>query len=251
MFLLSKLFAAIALSPLLFIVLGLLGFAVYKRPRLAIFFFISTLCLIYILSISPTNYFLLRPLENKYVLNKQALERGDVYIVLGGGIIERQHTYTPFEKLSSTSLKRCLDAAYWYKRYPHPLIVCGGTPLRTGESEASCMAQALRTLGIPVKHIYKEALSRNTYENILNAKTIMRAQGWHKPLLVTSAFHLPRSMHEAHQAGLAVTPVACDFHLQSPQQNTWLGFFPEVQRLADSFIALKEYIGIVYYRLRY
>lgn len=252
MFVLSKVFAFVALSPLLFILLGLGGILVYKkRPRLAVGLLLGSLGLLYVLSITPTTYLLAGPLENRYTLNHRLIPRGDVYVVLGAGILERTSANTPFEKLPPAGLKRCLEAVYWYKRYPRPIIVCGGTPLRSGEAEATVMAALLQELGVPKKHIYTESFSRNTYENIRNARIFMQHHRWQRPLLITSALHMPRSMREAYRAGLHTVPLPCDFFLQTPAHFSWSEFLPSTYNLAENFSALKEYIGMVYYALRY
>lgn len=252
MFLLSKLFAFVFLSPLLFVLLGLCGLGLHrKHPRTALAFFIGTISLFYLLSIAPIQQALLAPLEQRYPLNRKLLPKAQAYLVLGAGVLERTPAYSPFEKLPRTSLKRCAEAAYWYKKYPRPIIVCGGTPLRTGESEAACMAYALQALGVPTGQIFIEPFSRNTYENIHNAQNILRHKQWNKVLLVTSAMHMPRALHEAKKAGLKAMPLSCDQRLEKPLQLSWLSFLPDTYKLADSFSALKEYLGILYYRLRY
>jgi uncharacterized SAM-binding protein YcdF (DUF218 family) len=113
------------------------------------------------------------------------------------------------------------------------------------------MSHVLRELHVPARTIYQDNFSRNTFENIFNAKTIMKKHGWKRAILITSAFHMPRSMREARHAGLAPIPVPCDFHLDSAQHVSCLDFLPDTKCLADNFTALKEYIGILYYRVRY
>ena len=249
MFLASKLFAFFFLSPLLFVLLGIVGLANYKHPRRVAGLLATLTILLYVFSIAPTARFFLGPLESRYVASPQAIAHGDVYIVLGGGILER-NTPVPYENLTPSSLKRCLAVTYWYKQHPRPIIVCGGAPLRSGISEAAYMARALRELGIPVRAIYQESYSRNTFENILNAKKIVQKQHWRRPLLLTSAFHLPRSMHEARRAGLQPIPIGCDYSF-SGQKLSWADFVPEIKYTANVFTALKEYIGIFYYHFRY
>ena len=194
---------------------------------------------------------LLAPLENKYHLDTAHLRTANVYIVLGGGILDRPHARSPYEKVPLASLKRCLETAYWYKRYPHPIIVCGGTPLRRGNTEALYMQQVLLELGVPKNKIYLENLSRNTYENIINAKTIMRQNHWERAMLVTSAFHMPRGMQEVRRVGLNASPLPCDYRINQNTKHSFIDVFPDYKILMDSNTALKEYIGSIYYRIRY
>jgi uncharacterized SAM-binding protein YcdF (DUF218 family) len=251
-FLISKLFTSLTLSPLLFILLGLCGLVLYKNQKLAFRFFLAVTLLLYILSIEPTQQLLLSPLENRYPINTKKIARGEVLLVLGAGTIERHQDQTPFESLGDASLKRCVAAAYWYKQKPRPIIVCGGKPAKDAiQTEAGSMAKALMALGLPQKHIYLESFSRNTYENINNAHHMIRAKHWERPILITSATHMPRARHEARKSGLEIIPAACDFKLSKPFKLTWNSLLPNTAKLEDNFSALKEYIGLVYYQLRY
>lgn len=251
MFFVSKLFTFIVISPFILIILGVLGFFWHKHPRRAAFLFIALIVFIALLGTSPVRNLLLGPLENKYSLSQQQLQQADAYVVLGGGIINKPQALSPYDKLPLSSLKRCLATAYWYKRYAHPIIVCGGAPLRNGESEARYLKEVLLELGIPEKQIQVEGLSRNTYENIFNAQTIMRRQHWQKAILVTSASHLPRSMQEAKKLKLQSSPLPCDFHIPQNEKVSFEEFLPNYKALQDSNTALKEYVGLIYYRIRY
>lgn len=208
--------------------------------------------LLYILSIEPTQQLLLSPLENRYPTSTKKIAHGEVLLVLGAGLIERHPPQPPFDTLGDASLKRCVAAAYWYKQKPRPIIVCGGKPAKDSrQTEAEAMAKTLIAMGLPQKHIYLEPLSRNTHENIKNAHTMIRAKHWQRPVLITSATHMPRARHEARKSGLVIIPAACDFKLSKPFKLTWTSLLPNTEKLADNFSALKEYIGLVYYQLRY
>ena len=52
----------------------------------------------------------------------------------------------------------------------------------------------LLSLGVPENKIFMDDKSRNTAENAAFSKQICEHQGWTKPILVTSAFHMPRSV---------------------------------------------------------
>jgi uncharacterized SAM-binding protein YcdF (DUF218 family) len=77
-------------------------------------------------------------------------------------------------------------------------------------------------------------------------------------LLVTSAFHMPRSLATFRQrSGLSVIPVACDYQLPTralfgrpTPGSVFLGLMPDAQALSLSSIALKEHLGLAIYRLK-
>jgi uncharacterized SAM-binding protein YcdF (DUF218 family) len=96
------------------------------------------------------------------------------------------------------------------------------------------------------QRFYFEAASRNTYENaVLSAKLpgVDISKPW---LLVTSAFHMPRSMAVFQKAGWNVTPYAVDF--RAGAQTPWTTYSLQ-DGATDWGILLHEWIGTLYYAL--
>ena len=156
---------------------------------------------------------------------------------------------------------RVLYAAQLYKEGKAPKIVLSGGRIDwygKGESEATDMARLLELAGVPADVILKEGDSRNTHENALFTKPILEANGIEKVLLVTSAFHTPRSLKIFERQGIEAIPAPTDFftsevnlarHDFSPESN-FLSYFPDSRSLYYTSKAIKEYIGTVIYRLR-
>ena len=77
-------------------------------------------------------------------------------------------------------------------------------------------------------------------------------------LLVTSAFHLPRSLATFDKrSGLTVIPIACDFLLPErerfgrPTPGSFVqDLLPSAEALYLSSLALKEHLGLALYRLK-
>ena len=92
--------------------------------------------------------------------------------------------------------------------------------------------------------------SRNTAENAAFSKQICEHQGWTKPILVTSAFHMSRSVRFFAREGLDVTPYPCDYHTSAV--TNWSGYsvVPQSFYLFNSCLAIKEYVGIAAASLR-
>jgi len=97
-------------------------------------------------------------------------------------------------------------------------------------------------LGIPNENIF-EVAGQNTFTEL---SSLREHPEWWKGKrcgLVTSAFHLPRAMRLAEQAGVHVEPLAADYRSnESPLmvQN----FFPDVGELEKLNVLLKEWIAI-------
>ena len=72
----------------------------------------------------------------------------------------------------------------------------------------------------------------------------MRERGWRRPLLVTSAFHMPRSVEEFQRAGVSVAPYPVGFYTSRRYHGTLLDVVPSGSALRGTSIALKEYLGL-------
>ena len=156
---------------------------------------------------------------------------------------------------------RILYAAQLYQQKKAPLVIVSGGRIDwrgTGPSESADMAEVLSQLGVPVSAIIQEPDSRNTYENAVYVRKIIDSLGIRRVLLVTSAMHMPRSLLIFKRQGIDAIPAPTDFlitakdlqELQSSPQSTLLNLLPDADRLQQSTRALKEYIGIMVYRLR-
>ena len=99
---------------------------------------------------------------------------------------------------------------------------------------------------------------RNTAEEAIALRGIARDRGWHSLLLVTSATHLPRATATFRRlSGLTIVPVACDFQLPSrtnsgsaTPSSLAMDLLPSAGSLHASSQALKEWLGLLVYRLR-
>ena len=99
--------------------------------------------------------------------------------------------------------------------------------------------------GIAPSGVLFEDRSRNTCESARFARdAVMPAPGevW---LLVTSSFHLPRSMACFRSVDWEVTPYPTDF-----RRGRLLWSLGLVDNLQDFDLATHEWLGLVYYRLR-
>jgi uncharacterized SAM-binding protein YcdF (DUF218 family) len=120
------------------------------------------------------------------------------------------------------------------------------------------MAEILKTLGVPASAILQDPTSLNTYQNAVNVRQIMKQRGIRRVLLVTSAMHMPRSLGIFQRQGIEAIPAPTDFliteqEIEEPNttpEATILSLLPDADRLRNTTRALKEYLGMVIYRLR-
>jgi uncharacterized SAM-binding protein YcdF (DUF218 family) len=142
--------------------------------------------------------------------------------------------------LNDSSAFRVLTAAALWRRQPSAHIIISGLP-----RVADDMADALVSLGVPRANITTERESGNTRESAIHCARLVAGTRF---ALVTSAGHMPRSMGLFARQGLDPLPVPTDYRLP----GTWggLAWLPSPRGLAASDLAVHEYLGLAWYRLR-
>jgi uncharacterized SAM-binding protein YcdF (DUF218 family) len=129
-------------------------------------------------------------------------------------------------------------------------IVSGGPvdPKLSAFSEAKLLAQHLREWGIEEDRIVIEDRARNTRENALYTAEIVRARGLQRVLVITSAFHVPRSADCFRAVGLDVDFLPVDYRSRRSIPLTFAGMLPRATALEHNSAALREILGRVIYR---
>jgi uncharacterized SAM-binding protein YcdF (DUF218 family) len=252
--LLTKILTQLAYPLSLSILLSLLAGLVFwrARRRLGGLLLGASLLILVVFSIPVCSDYLCASLERLYppVLT-EALPDADAIVVLGGVV---EDAIAP--RLSvhlGDGVDRVRYAAQLYRAGKAPLVVASGGQLpwlTEGRAEAYVMAELLTEWGVPPTAILVEADSRTTYENALFSKVLLEARGIHSVLLVTSALHTPRALATFRTLGIRAVPAPTDIVVVNRQRDTLLRWLPDAEALAGSTLALKEYLGMVVYRLR-
>lgn len=99
----------------------------------------------------------------------------------------------------------------------------------------------------PEERLILERDSRNTWENAIFTKQLVSPKPGERWLLVTSAFHMPRSMGIFRKAGFDVEAYPVDWRMGGRDD---LFAFTRVggEGLAKTDIAMREWIGLLAYR---
>ncbi|KAB8314963.1 YdcF family protein [Tolypothrix campylonemoides VB511288] len=253
------------LLPLFFYPLGLAClcllvalFMLWKRPRTAALAIALALILLLSSSNGWVSRWLVQSLEWQN-LPPIEIPTAEAIVVLGGA------TRSALPPRPSVDLNeagdRVLYAAQLYREKKAPVIILSGGRINwkgSGSPESADMASILTSIGIPEAAIVQEPDSLNTYENAVNVKKILVSRGIRRVLLVTSAIHMPRSLLIFRRQGIDAIPTPTDFlisegdleELTSTPKAALLNVLPDVDNLKLFTAALKEYIGILAYRLR-
>jgi uncharacterized SAM-binding protein YcdF (DUF218 family) len=166
--------------------------------------------------------------------------------------ITKNERYGPSPNYELTDgADRIVEAIRLAHLYPQAmLIISGGSSsvLYTGDRESDTLGWLAHELGIPKKRIILDRNSRNTHENAVETHKILARIRVNGPvLLVTSAFHMPRSVACFNKVGEHPIPWPVDYYrTDSGVGSAWL---PKPQSLMRSNTAIHEYIGLLFYKL--
>lgn len=196
---------------------------------------------LYIFSIPLTGEILIHSLEGKYQPPDPI--KGDVIVMLGGGATGDSFDLDGRGQLSGASANRLLTTARIYKKTHLPIIVSGGQVFKDSGNEAEIAKRQLVSLGVPKRKILTDNKSLNTEQNAEFTKEIMSREKFHHPILVTSAFHMKRSVLHFSKVGVKVVPFPTDYRAGQKIVIYPSKFVPA--DLMETRLALKEYLGML------
>ncbi len=173
-------------------------------------------------------------------------------IVVLSGAVFQPRPYRPTAYLGRDTYRRCRHAAWLWREWRQlPVLVSGGKtdPLRPEDSLAAPMREYLLAEGLPANGVWIEDESRTTWENAVHSAAILREKGIRRVVLVTDAYHMPRSERCFANQGIDVVPAPCMFRAA---EFDWRvdQFVPSGGTLEDNEQTLHEWIGLVWYWLR-
>ncbi len=250
-FVLSKTLGYMMLPTNVLIGIGLLGiillatrFAALGR-RLAIF----SLVLLAVCAFSPLGNLLLYPLESRFPPWDAARGAPDGIIVLGGSI-EADLSAAHGAAVVRGAPDRIIAAAALALRYPNARVVFSGGSanlISNDAREADYAGAIFESLGVAKSRLIMERRSRNTQENAEFSKALVAPKEGERWLLVTSAFHMPRSVGLFRKAGFDVEPYPVDWRVGG--RDDLLTFTSiAVDGLGRTDLAVREWMGLLAYR---
>lgn len=243
MFIASKLVWTVAAPDMLLAILAVVALVTGWRRLGALI-----AALLVIVMVLPVGTWLLQPLENRFPrIDPPA--HVDGIVMLGGGInpVTTLERGRPALTGAGARLVTFADLAH---RYPDAtLVFTGGSSLVFGheEREGDAFRAMLPAFGLDPKRVVIEDRSRTTAENAADTLRLVHpapSQTW---LLITSAWHMPRSVGVFRKAGWHVIPYPTDYLTSA---DSWrLNTLDFVDNLALVRTALKEWVGLAAYRL--
>lgn len=230
------------------ILLGLVGIFLIKGLKNKIIAAIP-LSILFIFSSFPMSQFLIGILEDKYPpIQKESIQNADAIVVLGGAI-NILTKYPQRIELGSSSDRMTESIELFHLKKAPILLFTGGSGVLFQQDlrEATFAKIFFNNFGIPDSSLILEDESKNTYENAIYSKKILAKKNLNKIILVTSAFHMDRSVRIFREQGFEVQAFPTDYKSLIHDLN-WDVLIPNTGFLENSTIAIKEIVGIFVYK---
>lgn len=233
--------------------LGLLLFT--RRIRTGKWLLAAGVLSLLVLSHKQVGMALLLPLETRYAAIPDfpagaplplELAACRTIVVLGGG-----HADTPglsaTNRLSESAASRLTEAVRLAHLLPEARLVFSGPGAPGRPTHAATLAAAARSLGVdPARFVLVET-ARDTAEEAAAVKALIGSAPF---ALVTSAWHMPRSVALMRGQGLAPLPCPADFGTRRNPDFRWNDWTCDLTGLDRSTKAIYERLGLLWARLR-
>jgi uncharacterized SAM-binding protein YcdF (DUF218 family) len=252
-FALSKTLGIMLLPTNFLIGFGLLGAILLatRWARLGRKLLVISVALFAIGGFSPLGNWLLYPLESRFPVWDAARGAPDGIVVLGGPIdpdLSLAHDTAVFRG----SVDRMIATAALALRYPTARIVySGGNNNLVFDDRAKEIDYAravFEALGVSGERLMMEGRSRNTWENAEFSKALASPKNGERWLLVTSAYHMPRSVGVFRRIGFAVEPYPVDWRVGGRSDLLAFSIY-SIEGLGRVEVALREWMGLAAYRI--
>ena len=249
-FVLAKTLGFFALPSNILITLGLLGVVLMatRFARLGARLSAASVVLVAAFGLTPLGNALILPLEQRFPPWNDAGRPPDGMVVLGGAL-DAVVARARGEIALNEAAERMTDVAALARRYPQARIVFSGGSgqlVFEGANESDLALELFESFGISRSRIAVDDRSRDTVENARFSKMIADPKPGERWLLVTSAYHMPRSIGVFRQIGFAVEAYPVDWRtrglsdLVRPFGNVGDGL-----RRTDT--AAREWVGLLAY----
>jgi uncharacterized SAM-binding protein YcdF (DUF218 family) len=251
-FIASKIFWFVAEPVSLAIVVGvlgiLLGFTRFARAGRALM--AGAIIALAAGFLTPLGALLLWPLEARFSPPPADIPAPAGIIVLGGAV-DTEKSETRGQVVLTADAARMTTGVELARRYPTArLVFTGGSAglLGEGPAEAIGARKLWLSLGVPAERMTFEEKSRNTWENAVFTRDLVKPKPGEIWLLVTSAWHMPRSVGIFRHLGFDVIPYPVAYRTFGDERDFLLS--PSMtDRIFMFDFGIREWVGLLAYRL--
>lgn len=209
--------------------------------------------LLLVVGLSPLGNLLILPLEDRFPRADLDQPPEPAGIIILGGAENRLVGSTRKAPTLNEAGERLVEGAILAHKFPDAEVAFSGGDagiLYKSDSEADGAAALLTKLGVAPDRLILEANARDTYENAVFLRKELAQEGdldgrW---LLITSAYHMPRSMGAFREAGFDVEPWPVDYRTRGKADLT-RPFDKVSEGLRRVDTATREWVGLLAYWL--
>jgi len=168
----------------------------------------------------------------------------EAIVVLSGDIAHHREGID----LGPLTLERMRKGAELHRRTGLPILVTGGVLSRRSSTPVAELMRAVYAgeFGIAVRWV--EPAARDTRDNAERSAALLRQAGIGRAFVVSHAWHLPRALAAFERTGLS--PVPAPVRLGPAPDGSLGDWVPSPRAALDSWYFLREWAGILAYRLR-
>ncbi|WP_020406713.1 YdcF family protein [Hahella ganghwensis] len=186
---------------------------------------------------------LIAPLESQY--STYSDQPVDYILVLGNA--HRSFAGIPVTSvLEGDSMYRLAEGLRIARINPEATIILSGFAFSDQISNAEAYRRVAVALGVDEARIRLMEEARDTGEELATAAGMV---GGKSVALVTSAYHMPRSMGLANHHHLTVVAAPAAHKYKAGLRHWLLDFIPSASAVQLSHMAIHEYLGILWYRI--
>jgi uncharacterized SAM-binding protein YcdF (DUF218 family) len=251
-FVVSKLLGFFALPSNDILAAGLIGLALMptRFARAGRALASASIVLFLAFGLLPLGKMLIEPLEDRFPPWDAARGAPDGIVVLGGAIEPEFALLRPASELNEAAERITVIADLARKYQSARILYSGGNGslVPRGGSEAQIAAALLETLGVPPRRLILEDQSRTTAENAEFSRRLVMPKPGERWLLVTSAYHMPRSIGAFRKAGFPVEAYPVDYRTTGIA-DLWIPFDSMATGLRRTDTAAHEWVGLLAYWL--
>jgi uncharacterized SAM-binding protein YcdF (DUF218 family) len=211
---------------------------------------VAGVVLLLIFGFSPIGNVLLLSLSERFPRWQPEGRDPDGIIVLGGAIDSEISAARGALEVDA-SAERIIAMLELARRFPNAKIVFSGGSgnlIRDSVPEAPIAGELLTRFGIAPGRVVLESRSRTTDENADFTRGLIAPKPGERWLLVTSAFHMPRSVGVFRKAGFDVEAYPVDWRTGG-WEDAAMPFNKASAGLARSDVAIHEWTGLITYWL--
>jgi uncharacterized SAM-binding protein YcdF (DUF218 family) len=243
---LKSLLITLALPPVGFLCLAILGLLIVRRRRQLGRWLVSLgLAGMTLLALPMFSDVLIVGLERDLPLRPPADAMPQAIVILGGDLTRTADP--PFVLPGLLTEDRLRTGVALYRKTGLPILVTGGVVQPHHTAVAAVMADSLRDdFQVPVSWV--EDSSDDTWENAEHSADILKKQGIRSVYVVTQGWHMRRAMLAFRHAGLIATAVPTSMEI--PLDPIVWDFLPRASAWGWSYYALHEWIGCAWYAIR-